>query len=554
MRHALHAIWRVVKPFGAVVIALAVLLLAILIPTLSGSTSEVQDNLSGVAVEPLQTTGPLTGDLSAIPKEVSCMKEYAADPANNFSNYMPAIGAPEHTDAIHSGTNPCATFTGSLSGENEVFQYQSESTWPGGIQLVVFDGPNAGYLQGGGLGSPSSGQYVAKFDPSTGEEIWRTYLTNVNLTGQWIAFGSMAVLEDGSIANAAGPNIWRLDPDTGDVIAHQEQPILGGMPSTDANFDGFHVAPDANGTILLKTQTRPPGCPTQGNGAMSSCQADYGPQPDTTVIAADPKTLENIDAIKLDQEVTARPIVVRHEGNVYMYIAGTTTLVRVIWDPATQTLKQDKSWAPKYLLKGQEVGDAPAVIGDWVIANTNAAPSDSVPICGVAVNQNDPSNIQRICPWGKTLPSGVESSESPGSFGVDPENSMIYMQDWFVGGVYGVKLNQKTGEMKVVWNRDDWRTSDYFSLVGPADNRVLISQYLEPDWKLSDVVGYNYTESVLWADAMTGKTIAQSDYNPSTAVGSLPNLGYGGRVYMMGNNGSLYIYQVAPKPKSGSSG
>lgn len=551
MRHALHAIWRFIKPFGEVVIAVAILVLAVLIPTLSGSTSAIEDNLSAVAVAPLETTGPLTGDQSAIPKEVACIKEYAADPANNFSNYMPAIGAPEHTDAIHSGTQPCATFTGSLGGNNQVFQYQSQSTWPGGIQFVVFDGPNAGYVQGGGLGSPSSGQYVAKFDPSTGEEIWRTYLTNVNVTNQWIAFGSIAVLEDGSIGAAAGPSIWRLDPDTGDILANQEQPILG-MPPTDANFDGFHVAPDANGTILLKSQTRPTGCPTQGNGAMSSCQSEYGAQPDTTVIAADPKTLENIDAIKLNQEVTARPVVVKHDGKIYMYISGTSTLVRVIWDPDTQTLTQDKSWAPKYLLKGQEVGDAPAIIGDWVIANTNAAPSDSVPICAVAVNQDDPSDLHRLCPWGKTLPSGVSSSESPGSFGTDPENSMIYAQDWFVGGVYAIQLDQKSGEMKTVWHRDDWRTSDYFSLVGPAKHRVLISQYLEPDWKMSDVVGYDYTESVLWADAKTGKTLAQSDYNPSTAVGSLPNVGYGGRVYMMGNNGSLYIYQVAPN--SGSSG
>ena len=42
----------------------------------------------------------------------------------------------------------------------------------------------------------------------------------------------------------------------------------------------------------------------------------------------------------------------------------------------------------------------------------------------------------------------------------------------------------------------------------------------------------------------TGKTIAESEYNPSTAAGSLINPGYGGRFYTMGNDGSLFIYQV----------
>jgi hypothetical protein len=354
----------------------------------------------------------------------------------------------------------------------------------------------------------------------------------------------MAVLEDGSVGVAAGPWVWKLDPSDGSIIAAEKQPILGGMPETDANFDGFHVAPDEVGTILLKTQTRPTGCPTQGNGAMSSCQADYGAQPDTTVVAVDPDTLKNIAAIQLDQEVTARPIVTTWKGKIYMYIAGSTTGVRVIWDPETKKLTQDKSWAPEYLLDGQEVGDAPALIGKWLIFNTNAAPSDSVPICAVAVSQDDPNDLQRLCPWGTTLPDGASSSESPGSFGVDPENNMVYMQDMVVGGVFAVRLDQGSGEMKVEWSRPDWRTSDYFSLVGPADKRVLISQYFEPDWTASDLIGDNYTESVLWADAATGKTIAQSAYNPSTALGSLPNLGYGGRIYMMGNQGSLYIYQV----------
>jgi hypothetical protein len=224
-----------------------------------------------------------------------------------------------------------------------------------------------------------------------------------------------------------------------------------------------------------------------------------------------------------------------------MYMAGSETLQRVIWDPETQKLSVDESWAPEYLLDGQYSGSAPSVLGDWVISNTNANPSQ-VPMSVVAVNQNDATQLTRINPWGDTLPDGAVSL-TLGSFAADPETNMIYAQDWLAGGVYGVQLDQETGDMEVIWGQPDWRTSDYFSMVGSADQRVLISQFLNPDFEVSDAQTYNYTEAVEWANAMTGETLARSGYTPSTALGSLPNIGYGGRLYLMGNAGDVFIYQ-----------
>ncbi|MDX1417102.1 MAG: hypothetical protein R3293_23050, partial [Candidatus Promineifilaceae bacterium] len=160
-------------------------------------------------------------------------------------------------------------------------------------------------------------------------------------------------------------------------------------------------------------------------------------------------------------------------------------------------------------------------------------------------NQNDPTMLTRINPWGDTLPDGVLSF-TLGSYGVDPENNLIFAQDFFAGGVYGIQLDQDTGEMEVVWSRDDWRTSDYFSMIGPSDQRVLITQFIGDDFTYQDAGTYDYTESVVWADAATGETIAQSGPSGATAWGSLPNVGYGGRLYMMGNEGDVFMYQVAP--------
>ena len=156
----------------------------------------------------------------------------------------------------------------------------------------------------------------------------------------------------------------------------------------------------------------------------------------------------------------------------------------------------------------------------------------------------------RATPWGTTLPPGGYSG-SLGSVGTDPQNNMLYAQDTYQG-VLGLSLNQTTGALTTVWNRPDWRTTDYFSLVGPANQRVLISQYLNPDITSSAgalqtaLNSGKYTETVEWANASTGATILRppsSAYTPSTALGSLPNLGYGGLIYMMGNTGSIYFYR-----------
>ena len=73
-------------------------------PTPGASTSAQGDGPTDV--------GPLVGDQSVFVDEVQCQLQAIQDPANNLTNYWPATGAPEHTDSIHSGVVPCATFTG----------------------------------------------------------------------------------------------------------------------------------------------------------------------------------------------------------------------------------------------------------------------------------------------------------------------------------------------------------------------------------------------------------------------------------------------------------
>jgi hypothetical protein len=224
-------------------------------------------------------------------------------------NYPPVIGAPEHTDSIHSGVYPCATWTGDSKGANEVFTYKSETNYPGGIVFVTFAGPDAGYLIGGssGLETYAPGAYVSKFNPSTGKEIWRQPLLNININGQFNPAPSMAVGTHGVYA-AFGAHVYRLDPASGAILAHREVHVLDG-PQSDANFDGFHILPDPNGNILLKTQNRVPGCTTYGNYALSSCPGATAANPKTTVAVLSPRSLDVLDRLELTQAIVARPIV-----------------------------------------------------------------------------------------------------------------------------------------------------------------------------------------------------------------------------------------------------
>ena len=523
----------------------SLLLILTIIGTVFATTGLAQAASDSSSTTPPPVTSAKQGDPSAISTEVACIKNYAADPANNYSNYAPAIGSPEVTDAIHSGLQPCATFTGSLTGRNQVAQFLSPHVYPGGIQIVVFGGPNQAFLFGGAPGTPiagyTAGPYVARFNPNTGQQVWKTFLPL--LPGQWILPPSMAVVKGGWVDAVIGPTIYKLDPKTGAIVVSQQQTLSAGAP-IDVNLDGFAVSPDAGGAILMKTQTRSPGCPIQGSNAMSFCIPHFGPQPNTTVIAADPVTLKTIASIELDQAVTARPTLVSKLGKTYMYLAGATKGIRVIWNPATKKLTQDTTWTPTYLLPGQGAGDAPVPLGNWVIFNTNAITSTTVPICAVAVSQSNANVWHRYCPWGRTLPAGVVS-EQPASFSTDPENSMFFMQDWLVGGVFAMRLNQSTGTMKIVWSRPDWRTSDYFQSIGPANQRTLISNYLQSNFTSVNANSGQWTESVIWVDQATGKTRAQSAINGPTAPAWMITPGYAGRLDALGNDGTLHMFAVS---------
>ncbi len=109
---------------------------------------------------------------------------------------------------------------------------------------------------------------------------------------------------------------------------------------------------------------------------------------------------------------------------------------------------------------------------------------------------------------------------------------MIYSADAGLRKVAGIKLDQATGEMKVMFVRDDARTT-FQPLIGPLDKRVLlltdVKQNVEKEPAKAALFTANYKEQLTWRDAATGKIIAASDFFEPLSIKGLTPPGVGGR-------------------------
>ena len=123
---------------------------------------------------------------------------------------------------------------------------------------------------------------------------------------------------------------------------------------------------------------------------------------------------------------------------------------------------------------------------------------------------------------------------------------MVYSADGGIGKIAGIHLDQQTGKMTAKFVVND-RSFEFQPLFGSAGHRVLVTQNVLGNTPAKAFAeGSNYQETLMWLDEKTGKMLAQSTSHPATTTGSLISVGYGGRVYMMGTQGSLFIFSVAP--------
>ncbi len=541
-------VWHAVKPFLAGLAVLVALLALILVPALSATkhvasqVAPLQGAAQNVTPSQQETIGPLPGDLTRYEQEQNCQANISTP------GYLPALNGAELTDAQRSGIFACADFLGSRTQPNVVHTYKAQGNYPN-VYYVNNDGANGMYVVGGAppasTGRSAAGPFVARINPITGDQVWRTYVENLNVNNAFVGGTNLNILSNGRIVYAWGHKIVLLDRNTGAIVKARDLPAPGPVAPTDINYKELTVAPD--GTIILRSQNRPENCNQQGGGGLEGCSQSAGgaEQKPSAFLAIDPDTLKVYDSLVAPEDSATPPIIAAYHGKIAIYSAMLQKAYRFFWDPKSKTLSQDKSWVANYLQKGQTVGDAPTYMKDWIVIQTNGLGSDTKASSLVAINVDDASKTETVFPFGQ-LQSGQTSNAPPKPQG-DPDNDMVYSADGGIGKIAGLHLDQSTGKMTTRWTVDD-RSFEFQPLFGPADQRVIATTKWNPDAKLGAIATGAYTQQVVWRDAATGKALAESDFLPPIGFNGLVAPTYGGRfVYPAQSSGSLYFLQPMPK-------
>jgi hypothetical protein len=534
----------ILKWVGLLILVVLAVVVYRLAGTIIGARIGEQVAKVGLTSNQVAAPGPLPGDVSLYAKELACRQNIATP------GYYSSLNGAEISDSQRSGLFPCATFTGTFDGQNQLYAWKSLDEYPG-ISYINNRKPGELYIVGGEyptLEDPNMvGPFVAKADATTGKQSWRTYLDNLNASGHWIGNANLNILPNGNIAFAWLNQIVLIDGDTGLILKHTTLPG-GAAPAEDVNYKHLTIAPD--GTLILKDQTRPFGCTLQGTVAIIKCAAEGMKRPNSQLTAVDPNTLEVLDSIELPEPATSPHIVTTFEGRIAIYIAMNTMVQRAFWDPATRKLSLDDSWVIRPMAEGQSAATAPTIVGDWVAVVTNGIGSETIASSLVVASQKDPTKTQIVFPFGRELKKG-EWSFAPPKPGGDPENSMFYMADMGMRKVAGIKIDQATGELKPTFVVDD-TTTTFQPLIGHKDKRVLLLTNMKLNVEKEPIKGAlfteNYKEQLTWRDAATGKILAASDFFEPLSINGLTPPGFGGRIYFPTAVGKgFYVLQVMPK-------
>ena len=532
----------------AVVLLLGVAVYRLLGPVI-GAKAERRAEQVGLTPDQLAADGPLPGDITLYAKELACQQQIPTP------GYYSSLNGAEISDAQRSGVFPCATFTGSFDGPNQVYAWRSVGDYPG-IAYMNNRRPGELYIMGGEVPTAAdpmpAGPYVARVNATTGEQVWRTYLDNANASGWFIGNTNLNLLPNGNLALAWSNKAVLVDGNTGEVLKTATLPG-GDAPAYTVNFKHLTIAPD--GTLIFKDQTRPLGCEVQGTMGIIKCIQEGKKQPNSVLVAVDPNTLEVLSTLQLPEPASAPHIVTMVGGRIAIYVGMNVSVRRYFWDPAARQLSADSTWVVYPVEEGQTTATAASIVGEWVVFQLNGAGSKKVSSSIVAIHQDDATRKEVIFPFGALKPGAF--SFAPPKAGADPENNMVYSADMGLGKVAGIKLDQATGKMEVVFVVDDV-TSTFQPVIGPANQRVLLltnaKQNVAREPLMAAIFTGNYTEQLTWRDAATGRILAESSFLEPLTINSLTPPGFGGRVYFPTAEGKgFYVLQVMPKPAAAAS-
>jgi hypothetical protein len=509
--------------------------------TAGQSTNSPSSSASGspYTVPPTSPGPQVTGDPAIAQQEEQCASGLPRTPL-----YQTLVRG-YNSDTQMTGVFSCAQFAGSMTGPNTVEAHQSSEVYNTPFMMSTL-GPDDVYLLGGCNASsnpPALVSYVAKVEPSTLKQVWMTDLSDASQNNEAHLCGAVNSASDGSLIVTSDHMLFKLDGDTGKILAKLNVPT-GETAPNDATLNGSNAFSD--GAIIVKTWNRVTGCTQNGIYALiNGCKgAETGKATPSVLSVIDPKTFKVLDSLQLSENISSRMSTTTYRGHDYAYITSSKQLFRYAWDG--HTLKQDSGWGPvSYTERGEVGGGTPNVMGDWITENTNGI---TIPMHIVAVSQADSSVMTSIQPNTTELSHGQHSTSAAHPT-VDPDNNRIYICDFDLGTCSAIDL--RDGKLSLAWKVDQ-RTQAFTSLIGPPDKRVFVasntkSSETDPTkYVYGPSGGWNFTEQYQWRDANTGKLLAASDYYPPKAAGTPVTPGYGGLIYGLTDNGELLTLYARP--------
>jgi hypothetical protein len=471
-----------------------------------------------------------------------------ADSASQPCQLDPSVDGPwfdsvvafEHFDMGRTHLFRCATFSGQFNAGNVVTQAILPQTYVTPYNLVIKNGGL--FVYGGAYGDypGAPGSFVARIDAS-GNELWRTQLFDAQAHPEvWNYPGVVGVHLNGFLYVVYGTTLAKLDPDTGEVLASLGLPFAGAAEDTAYNgFDGF-----ADGSLVMKTVNRVAGCQEQGFSAFLQCP-NPTQVPNSIIAVVNPDTMTLLAQAEAPEPIGGRLTTTRYNGSDLAYLMGSQKMFRYVWNGST--LQLDGNWGPvPYLQAGQTSAPAAAIMGDWVVAQTNGLPSPT-PLSLVAARQSD-AKLVSMQPFSNLKPGeGTVGAQAflPSMLSVDIPNNRIFVMDAGEGLAEAVSFDQQTGDMQALW-RVAQRTLDFSTLIGPSDQRVFMATDIGGPCPYMSCL-QNYTqEQVVFRDAATGQELARSDSLPKMTSGALITPGDEGAINYLSLDGQIYQLTVQP--------
>lgn len=365
----------------------------------------------------------------------------------------------------------------------------------------------------------ATGPYAAKIDAHTLEILWKTRIHDAKQDGDWDYPGVIGVHGNGYVYLVNGYHMAKIDPADGAIVKRLKLPTPQGRKPGDTVYNGFSILSD--GCLVAKSMTRKEGATADSIKALLFYHDKAVP---SIIAVVEPDDLTLVAEAEVDEPVLGRISNTVFNDREYIYVSGVKSLFRYIYGNGRITL--DDQWGPVPYCDGRKKpGTAPAILGDFVVVQTNFQIS-SAPLFLTAVSQADDSRVFHFAPFADSwwLPGSLQWSLPT----VDAENNRVYAYDFLKGRLAAIDLDPEEG-FATAWVAKQ-RSLSFAAIIGPADNRTLVLD----DANLPSPT----TVRVIWRDAATGRELTKSPILPQ-GFGLPITPGFDGVMYYPSHNGML---------------